>query len=182
MAKSGKNGVFFRRKNGVEYVLVRVPKLSRVSKKSKLLTRCKWYCDYVLPFFCSIFGDNFLELLKEYLVHTLGGKELLVDVIEQLKKDHQVATARKRPVRAGGGGDGVEVGGDDGSDTESASDDDDDSTDDSVEEDDAEQSAPPSESRQFAMIVSAAQRGVTNKRAPRSKASTRIPKNLLLVC
>lgn len=151
---------------------MRVPKLTPVSKRSKPLTRCKWYCYYVLPYFCAIFGDNFLALLKEYLVHTVGGKELLVDVIVQMKQEHQVATAR-RPVRDGGDG---------GSDTESASDEEEDSSTDS-DEDDGEEARvrPPSLSRQLAMTASAARREVKQKKK-KTKASTRIPRELLLVC
>jgi hypothetical protein len=95
-AKSGKNGVFYRRKNGIEYTLVRVPKLLPARKRSRILTRTKWHFDYILPYFCSLFNDNFFDLMQEYLTHTLGGKELLVDVITVLKKEHLAATARKR--------------------------------------------------------------------------------------
>lgn len=186
-AKSGKNGVFYRRKNGEEYVLVQVPKLTIATKRSQLLTRCKWYCHYILPFFCSIFGDNFLALLKEYLVHTVSGKELLVDVIVQMKEEHRAATVRKRPARAGDGGSDAASATDDSSSSSSSSteEEEEEDADEDEEEDDVatqvreERAKPPSLSRQLAAIESAAQRSV-GKRGVRRKQSTRIPKELLL--
>jgi hypothetical protein len=91
--------LFYDKKGGEEYVLVRVPKLTRATKRSKVLTRARWYCDFILPYFCSLFGDNYLVILKEFLCHTLAGKEFLVGVIQTLKDEHQAATVRRRQAR-----------------------------------------------------------------------------------